>query len=94
MKKQNCDIWIDGFIVCIKLLIFINRFDTSNYQLEYNSIDTLSSKVKNKIIIGLMKDGLGGNIMTKFFGLRVKAYSYLVDYCSEDKKQKAQESVL
>ena len=41
-----------------------------------------------------MKDGLGGNIMTKFFGLRVKAYSYLVDYGSEDKKQKAQESVL
>ena len=41
-----------------------------------------------------MKDGLGGNIMTKFFGLRVKAYSYLVDYCSEDTKQKARESVL
>ena len=50
-------------------------------------------QVKNKIIIGLMKDGLGGN-MTNFFGLRVKAYSYLVDYGSKDKKQKAQESVL
>ena len=40
-----------------------------------------------------MKAGLGGN-MTKFFGLRVKAYSYLVDYGSKEKKQKAQESVL
>ena len=36
----------DGFIVYIKLVIFINRFDTSNYELEYNSIDTLSSSKK------------------------------------------------
>ena len=37
------------------------RFDTSNYEL-----DRLLTKGKNKKIIGLMKDGLGGNIMTKF----------------------------
>ena len=40
-----------------------------------------------------MKDELGGKIMTKFFGLRGKTYSYSVDDDSENKKQKAQNSV-
>ena len=35
-----------------------------------------------------MKDELGGNIMTKFAGLRAKPYSYLIDNSSEDKKAK------
>ena len=35
-----------------------------------------------------MKDQLGGNIMTKFAGLRAKTYSYLIDDVSEDKKAK------
>ena len=35
-----------------------------------------------------MKDKLGGKIMTKFFRLRVKTYSYLIDDGSEDKKAK------
>ena len=33
-----------------------------------------------------MKDKLGGNIITKFIGL--KTYSYLIDDASEDKKAK------
>ena len=37
-----------------------------------------------------MKDELGGKAMTKFFGLRAKTCSYLIDDGSEDKKQKAQ----
>ena len=32
-----------------------------------------------------MKNKLGGKVMTKFVGLRVKAYSYLIDDGSEDK---------
>ena len=33
-----------------------------------------------------MKGELGGNIVTKFVGLRDKTYSYLIDDGSEDKK--------
>ena len=40
-------------------------------------------------MIGLMKDGLGGKIMTKFLRLRAKTYSYLIDDGSEDKKAKS-----
>ena len=32
--------------------------------------------------------------MTKFFGLRVKTYSYLIDGSSEDKKAKGTTSML
>ena len=46
------------------------RFDTSNYELERPL-----SKGKNKKVIGLMKDELGGKIMTKFVGLRAKNFS-------------------
>ena len=45
-------------------------------------------KGKNKKVIGLIKDQLGGKIMAKFLGLRAKAYSYLVADGSEDKKTK------
>ena len=35
-----------------------------------------------------MKDKLGEKIMIKFFELRTKTYSYLIDDGSEDKKAK------
>ena len=38
--------------------------------------------------IGLMKHKLDGKIMTKFVGLRARAYSYLIDDGSGDKKVK------
>ena len=59
------------------------RFDTSNFEL-----DRSLRKEKNKKVIGLMKDELGGKIMKKFVELRAKAYSYLIDDGSEDKKTK------
>ena len=44
-----------------------NRFDTSNYE-----FDRALSERKNKKVIGLMKDKLGGIIVKKLVGLRAK----------------------
>ena len=43
---------------------------------------------KNKKVIGMMKDELGGKIMKEFIGLRPKCYSYLTDDGNVDKKAK------
>ena len=64
------------------------RFNTLNYELKCNSIDRPLPKGKNKKVIGLMKDELGGKIITKFVGLRAKTYNYLIDDGNEDKKAK------
>ena len=50
------------------------RFDTSNYD-----VDRSLPKGKNKEVIGLMKDELGGRIITEFAVLRPKTYSYMTD---------------
>ena len=70
LSYMNTDI----FIVYIKTDIYKDivedvetRFDTSNYEL-----DRPLPRGKNKKVIGLMKDGLAGKIMTKFVGLREK----------------------
>ena len=59
------------------------RFDTSNY-----SVDRPLPKGKNKKVIGLMKDELGGGIITEFVALRPKTYSYMTDEFIEMKKAK------
>ena len=64
------------------------RFDTSNYELECNSIEMLSPKVKNKKIIILMKNELCRKIMIRFVGLKAKTCSYLIDDGSEENKAK------
>ena len=58
-------------------------YDTSNYD-ENNKIPF--PKGKNKKVIGLFKDELGGWIMKEFCTLRAKTYSYLMDDDSEVKK--------
>ena len=58
------------------------RFDTANYEL-----DILFPKRKK--VTGLLKDKIGGKIMTEFVELRVETYSYLTDEGSEDKKSKS-----
>ena len=59
------------------------RFDTSNYE-----CDRPLPTGKNKKVIGLMKDKLGGRVITEFVALRPKTYSYLTDDCKEEKKAK------
>ena len=59
------------------------RFDTSNYE-----VNRPLPTVKNKKVIGLMKDELGGKIITEFVTLRPKTYSHLTDDGKEDKKAK------
>ena len=71
MKKQNC-IYI--VLIFIKILQKILKLDTSNYELEKPL-----PKLKNKKVIGSMKDELGGKNTIKYAGLRAKTYSYLID---------------
>ena len=61
------------------------RFDTSGYsQTDFRPLPI----GLNKKVIGLMKDELGGKIMTEFVALRPKLYSYKKLDGSEDKKCK------
>ena len=60
-----------------------NKFDTSNYE-----VNGPLPTGKNEKVIGLMKDELGGKIITEFVTLRPKTYSYLTDDGKEDKKAK------
>ena len=60
-------------------------FNTSNY--DENDKRPLPIG-KNKKVIGLFKDELGGRIMKEFCALRAKTYSYLMDDNSEVKKSK------
>ena len=59
------------------------RFDASSFDL-----DRPLPKVKNQIVIALMKDELGGKIMTEFAALRTTSYIYLRDGNDENKKAK------
>ena len=86
-----CDMDTDSFIMNIRTEDFYKdiandvekMFDTSNYE-----VNRPLPTGKNKKVIGLMKNELGGKIITEFITLRPKTYSYLTDDCKEDKKAK------
>ena len=59
------------------------RFDTSNYD-----VNRPLPLGKNKKVIGLMKNELGGKIITEFVELRLRTYSYLTDDDINSKKAK------
>ena len=61
------------------------RFDTSGYSKKDNRPLPIGV---NKKVIGLMKDELGGKIMTEFVALRPKLYAYKTHTGGSDKKCK------
>ena len=86
-----CYMDTDSFVMNIKTEDFYKdiandvekRFDKSNYE-----VDRPLPTGKNKNVIKLMKDELGGRIMTEFITLRPKVYTYLTYDGKEDKKAK------
>ena len=86
-----CYMDTDSFIMHIKTEDFYKdvaddvekRLDTSNYE-----VNRSLPVGKNKKVIELMKDELGGKMMTEFAALRPKTYSYLMDDDGSDKKAK------
>ena len=90
-KVKLCYTDTDSFIINIKANDFYedissdveNRFDISNYE-----VNRPLPMGKNKKVIGLMKDELGGKVIAEFATLRPKTYSFLTDDGKEDKKAK------
>ena len=92
-KLKLCDMDTDSLVYEIKTENFYEdvandveaRFDTSGY----SKTDFRPLPIGlNKKVIGLMKDELGGKIMTEFVALRPKLYSCKKLGGSEDKKCK------
>ena len=90
-RARLCYMDTDSFVINIKTKDFYKdiaenvkeRFDTSNYIYD----KPLPTGV-NKKVVGLMKDELGGGIITEFTALRTKAYSHKMDDFTELKKAK------
>ena len=88
-KVKLCYMDTDRFIIDIKTEDFYKdiaedvekKFYPSNYE-----VNRLLPTGKNKKVIGLIKDGLGGKILTEFVALRLKTYSYLLDDGNTDKE--------
>ena len=84
---------IDSFVIHIKTEDFYEDiadrvekwFDTSNYSKDDNRLLPIG---KNKKVIGLFKDELGGKNMKEFVGLRAKTWTYLLDDDSGHNKAK------
>ena len=92
-----CYMDTDSFIMHIKTEDFYKdvaddvekRFDTSNYE-----VNRPLPKGKNKNVIGLMKNELGGKIMTEFVALIPKTYFNLKMTVKRIKKLKEQKNLM
>ena len=95
-KARLCYTDTDNFVIYVKTEDFHKniandverRFDTSSY--DENDERPMG---KNKKVIGLLKDELGGKIITEFITLRAKAYAYLMEDGSKHKKAKGTKNV-
>ena len=92
-KAKLCFMVTDGFIIYIQTKDFYEDianniekwFDTSNCDEDDKKPLAIG---KNKKVIGLFKDELGGKIIKEFAGPRAKTYAYLIDDNTEHKKAK------
>ena len=92
-KARLCYTDTDSFVMYIKTEDFykdiaggVERwFDTSNYDKKDKRPLPIG---KNKKVIGMFKDELGGKVMTEFCALRAKAYAYKLDGDTEKIKVK------
>ena len=93
-KVKLCYMDTDSFVYEIETEDFYRdiakdvkkRFDTSGYSKDDNRPLPIG---ENKKVIGLMKDELGGKIMTEFVALRAKMYTYRkIDKGVEEKRCK------
>ena len=96
-RAKLCYMDTDSFVINIKTKDFYKdiamdvkeRFDTSNC-----IYDRPLPIGVNKKVVGLMKDELGGGIITEFVALRPKAYSYKTNNNIELKKAKGTKQCL
>ena len=92
-KEKLCYMDTDSFIIHIKTEDFQEDFandvekwcNTSNYDENDKTPPPIG---KNKNVIGIFKDELGGKMMIEFVRLRAKTYAYLMDDNTEKKKAK------
>ena len=92
-KAKLCYTDTDSLVIHIKTDDFykdisndVERlFDTSNYNKNNNRPLPIG---KNKNVIGMFKDEIGGKIMTEFCAVRAKTYAYKLDDDTEMKKAK------
>ena len=95
-NAKLCYMDTDSFIINVKtedvyedIADYVeNRFDTSYCECNSNEVNRPLPSGKNKKLIGLLKDELGGKTMTEFVALRPKTCSYLMDDGHSDKKPK------
>ena len=98
-KAKLCYTDTDSFIIHIITEDFFeyisNDLEKWYHTFNYDENDKIPLPIgKNKKVIGLFKDELGGKIMKEFSALRAKTYSYLVDDNSEVKKSKGTKRVI
>ena len=92
-KARICYMDTDSFVMYIETEDFykdiasdVERlFDTANYDKKDKRPLPIA---KNKKVIGIFKDELGGKITNEFCALRAKAYAYKLDDDTEMKKAK------
>ena len=81
-RAKLCYTDTDSFIISNDVKVW---YDRSNY--DENDKRPLAIG-KNKKVIGLFKDEVGGRILKEFCALKAKTCSYLIDHNSEVKKSK------